>query len=273
MIKDEIYKFFADYIYEHSGSVYSPSDYYRLESRLKELVKFHSLNSVDEVYEMYKKTITPDMKAVLINLSTNNETYFFRDVVPFSVFSKVVVPELLKKETMWPLNIWSAASSTGQEAYSLLMSICNGLGDATLNRINVFASDISGEVLKKAQAGIYTGLEIQRGLPITMLMKYFTKQENDSWQINKNLQAKVKFFSFNLLKDKFPNAQYHVVFCRNVLIYQNNQNKNVILNNIYASLKVGGYLFMGNGESLIGMDTKFERVTLDNYTLYRKNSK
>ncbi len=273
MIKDEVYKFFADYIYEHSGSVYSPTDYYRLESRLKELVKIHSVNSVDEVYEMYKKNITPDMKTVLINLSTNNETYFFRDNVPFLLFSKTIVPELLKKEPMWPLNIWSAASSTGQEAYSLLMSVSNSLGEAALNRMSIFASDISGDVLKKAQEGIYTGLEVQRGLPITLLMKYFTKLENDTWQINKNVQAKVKFFNFNLLKDKFPNEQYHVVFCRNVLIYQNNVNKNNILNNIYASLKVGGYLFMGNGESLIGMNTKFEKVTIDNYTMYKKVAK
>lgn len=274
MIRDEIYKFFADYIFQYSGMVYSPTDYYRLESRLKDLVTILSVENVESVFQMYKTNITPDMKAVLINVSTNNETYFFRDVKPFKVFSTNIVPELLVRVTgNTQLNVWSAASSSGQEAFSMLMSAQNTLGDSGSSRLSLFASDISTNALNKAKKGLYNGLDVQRGLPITFLMKHFTQVENENWQINSNILSRVKFFEFNLLKDKFPKEMYHVIFCRNVLIYQDKDNKNKILNNVYDALTDGGYMFLGNGESLIGIDTSFERVTIDGYTFYKKEKK
>lgn len=272
IIKDEVYKFFADYIFQHSGMVYAPQDYYRLESRLNDLVRIFAVKTPEDVYEMYKKNITPDMKAVLINVSTNNETYFFRDVKPFTVFSKIIIPELIKKMPFGSLNIWSAASSTGQEAFSMLMSTHSALEEIGYSRLNINASDISSNALEKARKGVYTGLEIQRGLPINMLMKYFSQIDDGNWLINKNILSRVKFYEFNLLKDKYPENAYHVIFCRNILIYQEMKNKNLILNNIYDSLIPGGYLFLGNGESLIGVTTKFERITLDGYTVFKKNT-
>lgn len=271
MIKEEVYKFFSDYIFQHSGMVYASSDYYRLDARINELVKIFSLNSVDEVYEMYKKNITPDMKAVLINISTNNETYFFRDVKPFSVLTKLILPEILTKVPTGPITIWSAASSTGQEAYSMLMGIQSSAIASNLSRISVFGSDISTDALNKAKKGMYNGLDVQRGLPIALLMKFFTQGSDETWQINSELMGKVRFAEFNLLKDSFPKDNYHIIFCRNVLIYQEKENKNNILKNLYTALKPGGYLFLGNGESLIGIDTKFERVTFDGYTIYKKS--
>jgi chemotaxis protein methyltransferase CheR len=271
VIKDEVYKFFADYIFQNSGMVYAPQDYYRLESRINDLIRILAVESADDVYQMYKKNITPDMKAILINISTNNETYFFRDVKPFSLLAKTILPEFFSKVTFGPLKIWSAASSTGQEAFSMLMSAQGVFSDSSYTRINISASDISSAALKKAKVGKYSNLDIQRGLPITMLMKHFTQVDEGSWQINKNILSQVKFFEFNLLKDKFPSDAYHIIFCRNVLIYQDLKNKNAILNNIYDSLLPGGYLFLGNGESLIGVDTKFERLTIDGYTVFKKN--
>lgn len=271
MIKEEVYKFFSDYIFQHSGMVYASNDYYRLDARINELVKIFSLNSVDEVYDMYKKNVTPDMKAVLINISTNNETYFFRDVKPFSVLTKNVLPEILTKVPSGTINIWSAASSTGQEAYSMLMGIQSSAIASSFPRINLFGSDISTDALNKARSGIYNGLDVQRGLPIALLMKFFTQGQDENWQINKDLLTKPRFAEFNLLKSVFPKDNYHIVFCRNVLIYQEKDNKANILKNLYSSIKPGGYLFLGNGESLIGIDTKFERVTMDGYTIYKKN--
>ena len=270
MIREEIYKFFADYIFANSGMVYSPTDYYRLDSRINELVKLFSVKDVEEIYEMYKKNITPDMKAVLINISTNNETYFFRDVKPFSVFSKQIIPEILKKSASAPINVWSAASSTGQETYSMIMSLQNSTTPAELGRIKFSASDISTDALNKAKKGIYNGLDVQRGLPAPLLVKYFTQLENNDWQINPDFVSKVKFYIFNLLKDQFPKETYDIIFCRNVLIYQNPVNKNQIINNLFSSLKPGGYLFLGNGESLIGNEAKFNRITMDGYTIYQK---
>lgn len=270
MIKDEVYKFFADYIYTNTGMVYAPAEYYRLDSRINDLVKFLGVSTVDEVYNMYKTRITPDMRAILINISTNNETYFFRDIKPFSVLTKNVIPEIIEKYPVGPLNIWSAASSTGQEAYSIIMSIVNQSNPEVLNRLNLFGSDISTDALKRAQAAVYNGLEVQRGLPIALLMKFFTQIENETWKFDPNLASKARFSEFNLLTGAFPRDQYHVVFCRNVLIYQNTENKKTILENLYSSLKMGGYLFLGTGESLIGIDSKYERVSFDNGTVYKK---
>lgn len=235
MIRDEVYKFFADYIFKNSGMVYGQNDYYRLESRINELIRHYSLKNADEAYEMFKKNITPDMKAVLINISTNNETYFFRDGKPFTVLSKVILPELFSKINLGNLNVWSAASSTGQEAFSILMSAQGSLPESSFLRLNVVASDISTDALNKAKKGIYSNLDVQRGLPVTLLVKHFSQLEENSWKINSNILSRVKFFEFNLLKDPFPQNVYHIVFCRNILIYQERENKAAILKNIYNS--------------------------------------
>jgi chemotaxis protein methyltransferase CheR len=271
MIRDEVYKFFADYIFQNTGMVYSANEYYRLDSRINDLIKFLNAKDSDDVYNMYRTKITPDMRAILINISTNNETYFFRDLKPFMVLTKNVFPEVLAKYPTGSLSIWSAASSTGQEAYSILMSIKNSLTEDVFSRTQISASDISTEALKRAQSGTYNGLEVQRGLPIALLMKYFSQIEPEVWKIDPTLIQKTRFYEFNLLTGNYQKEIHHIVFCRNVLIYQNAENKKIILDNIYNSLKPGGFLFLGTGESLIGIQTQFERISYDNGAVYRKN--
>ncbi len=269
-VSNHIYKFFADYIYKHTGITYLEKDYYRLDSRFKDLMDFFELDSVDELYNKYKASISPDMHAVLINFSTNNETYFFRDKKPFKALTKHILPELNTKYPMGMLNIWSCASSTGQEPVSILMQLKDHAGK-DFTRVNIKASDISERALSKAKVGIYNGLDIQRGLPITLLMKHFEQEgEENSWKISSDILSKINYFSFNLLTDSFPKASYHVIFCRNVLIYQDMDNKREILKNMFDALKPGGYLLLGNGESLIGISVPFEKESYDGLTLYRK---
>jgi chemotaxis protein methyltransferase CheR len=169
------------------------------------------------------------------------------------------------------IKIWSAASSTGQEAFSILMSLAESLDQASFSKISINGSDISTEALKKANLATYNGLDVQRGLPISLLMKYFTQVAPETWKVNSDLTVKAQFQEFNLLTGFFPKSTYHVIFCRNVLIYQNIENKKVILENIYDALKPGGILFLGAGESLIGIQSKFERMAFDQGTVYRKN--
>ena len=254
MTRPEVYKFFADYVYQNSGITYKEHDYYRLDGRFNALIKHFNLKDVEELYALYVQRVTPEMHQVLINLCTNNETYFMRDLKPFKAFAKDGM-EYLKSEFPNDIsyNIWSAACSTGQEPYSLIMSI-DAFGDASIiPKLRIEASDISSEALGRAKKGLYTGLEVQRGLPANLLIQNFT-QEDEQWQLKDEIKRKVSFKSFNLLKDNFPQNQYHVIFCRNVLIYQDLDNKKAILEKIYKSLKVGGLLFMGAGESLIGVD-------------------
>jgi chemotaxis protein methyltransferase CheR len=270
MIKEEVYKFFTDYIYKNTGMVYAPADYYRLDSRINELVRIFTLKSPDELYEMYKKNITPDMRAVLINISTNNETYFFRDVKPFTTLSKKIIQDIFKAYPTGDIKVWSAASSTGQEAYSILMSLKNSLDEASFAKINVEGSDISTQALDRAKSGIYNGLEVQRGLPAPLLIKFFEQLEPEKWKINSELIGKARFFEFNLLTGQYPVDKFQIIFCRNILIYQDKANKLNILNNLYKALKKDGVLILGSGESLIGLETAFERVVYDELTVYKK---
>ncbi len=273
VIREEVYKFFADYIYKITGMVYVPSEYYRLDSRINELVQIFSLKSVEDLYEMYVKEITPDMKAVLVNISTNNETYFFRDVKPFTLLSRVVLPEILTNFPNEEIKMWSAACSSGQEAYSMLISIRNTTDDANFERCRVDGSDVSIKALDKAKLGVYNGLEIQRGLPAPMIIKYFRQLDPDSWAIDDSLKFKTNFFEFNLLTGFYPQEKYHIIFCRNILIYQDNENKGKILNSIYNALKKDGILVLGAGESLVGIVAPFQQIQFDGYTVYKKDSK
>ena len=270
MIRDEIYKFFASYVYQHTGISYKEVDYYRLDSRFNALVSHFGLADVDELYQKYKGVVDKEMHTVLIDLCTNNETYFMRDLKPFKALGKEVMTYLEEEmKVVGPINIWSAASSTGQEPYSILMAIDTFGGNDKMARVQLTATDISQEALKRAEDGIYTGLEVQRGLPANMLIKYFSKEEED-WHINSELKSKVRYGTLNLLTEDFPANQYHIIFCRNVLIYQEQENKTKILEKVHKALKVGGLLFMGAGESLIGVKLPFKQVEMGKAFCYEK---
>lgn len=266
----EIYKFFSDYVYKHTGILYKETDYYRLDSRFNTLIKQFELKGVEELFNLYIQKITPEMHQTLIDLCTNNETYFMRDLKPFKAFSKEGVEYLKEKfPTAMSYNIWSAACSTGQEPFSLYMSLESFGNISNLDKFKVDASDISQEALKKARSGIYSGLEVQRGLPANLLIKYFT-QEGDDWKIDASIKNRVMFKTLNLLTDDFPAGQYHIIFCRNVLIYQDMENKKKILRKVSDSLKPGGLLFMGAGESLIGVDIPLTQKELGKAFCYVK---
>jgi chemotaxis protein methyltransferase CheR len=270
MSNDEAYKFFSDYVYHHSGICYQEKDYYRLDSRFNALVKHYELKDVGELLSKYKQVISPEMHTVLIELCTNNETYFMRDLKPFKALGKEVYSYLKDDlKAMGAINIWSAACSAGQEPYSILMSL-ESFGDPKPALLtNLDASDLNNEVLTKAKNGIYSGLEVQRGLPANLLIKYFGKKDDD-WEIKAHLRNKINFFEFNLLKDAFPSNKYHMIFLRNVLIYQDRDNKRKILENVYKALKPGGLLLMGAGESLIGMNLNFKQFELGKGIFYKK---
>ena len=272
MVKPEIYKFFSDYVYKHTGICYKENDYYRLDGRFNTLVKHFELKDADELYSLYIQKVTPEMHQVLIDLCTNNETYFMRDLKPFKAFAKEGVAYLNETFKNPPrIKMWSAASSTGQEPYSVLMSLESFGTGLDITKFSMEASDISSEALKRANEALYTGLEVQRGLPANLLIKYFD-QVDEKWQLKAHIASKVNFSTFNLLTGDFSLKKYHVIFCRNVLIYQNMENKKAILKNICDALEPGGLLFMGAGESLIGVDIPMKQLELGKAFCYVKDS-
>ncbi|PIP93833.1 MAG: chemotaxis protein CheR [Bdellovibrio sp. CG12_big_fil_rev_8_21_14_0_65_39_13] len=273
-MKDEIYKFFADYVFKHSGISYKPGDYYRLDSRIMTLMRAFSVDTPEALYQLYVQNISKEMHTLLIDLFTNNETYFMRDVKPFKALAKGILPALVEKMTLpTPIQIWSCACSTGQEIYSIMMATETFGSSELLSKIRIEATDLSTEALAKAQKAEYNGLEVQRGLPANLLIKYFEKKEDQElWSVKPELKSRVTFAQFNLLKDKYPINKYHIVFCRNVLIYQEIENKRYILEKIHDALKPGGYLIFGAGESLIGVTLPFTQVEFEGAYVYQKKS-
>lgn len=269
MISEQIFNYFVDFIYKHTGITYPYAESYRLESRLNALCQVYQVSSIDELYQLYLSGISNDMKQKLLDIATNNETFFFRDTKPFLSFGKEVY-SFLEKSDSDIIKIWSAASSSGQEAYSIVMSLIE-YGQKKPEQIFIDASDISSEILLKARKALYSGLEVQRGLSTPLLLKYFKKTEDDCWQLSDSIKSRVNFFEFNLLLSSFVKQKYDVIFCRNVLIYQTVENKKKILKGIYDSLKPNGLLLMGAGESMIGMDNNlFKQVQLGQSYFYQK---
>lgn len=271
----DIYDFFAKFVYDKTGILYKENDYYRLDSRLNTIKATFELSDEQQIRQFIKKPFSLSDEEFMLNLFTNNETFFMRDLKPFKAVAKSLLPELKKLFPTDPtFSIWSCACSSGQEVYSIYMAIDSFQKDFKTSQVSIDASDFSTEMLDKAKKGIYTPLDVQRGLPAPFLIKYFKQLKDDdgniSWEINKELQRWPKFFGFNLLKDFYPINKYYIVFCRNVLIYQDQENKKKVLENIHKALKPGGFLVFGAGESMIGMNLPFKQVEFDKAFFYQK---
>jgi chemotaxis protein methyltransferase CheR len=243
---------------ERSGLVLSSDKQYLLESRLLPIVRRLDLGNLAA---LMAKLRGPDAEAVIVQVveaMTTNESFFFRDKIPFDNFSEAIVPALLAaraKERR--IRIWCAAASTGQEPYSLAMCL-KEMGVRLAGwRIEILATDLSLEVIEKATAGIYSQFEVQRGLPVQHLVKYFS-QKGDTWQVAPEIRAMVQFRPFNLLHGFAPLGRFDVVFCRNVLIYFDQKTKIDILHRIARLLPPDGYMVLGAAETMVGLTGAFK---------------
>jgi chemotaxis protein methyltransferase CheR len=191
---------------------------------------------------------------------TTNETFFFRDKVPFAHFRDLIMPHLLaSRANRKTVRIWCAAGSTGQEPYSLAMSLKEMGAQLAGWRAEIIATDLSQEVLEKSRAGLYSQFEVQRGLPIQMLIKYF-KQVGELWQINAEIRAMVQHRQLNLLHDFSQLGVFDVIFCRNVLIYFDQETKMQVFNRLAKAMEPDGFLMLGAAETVVGLTTVFKPV-------------
>jgi chemotaxis protein methyltransferase CheR len=200
---------------------------------------------------------------------TTNESFFFRDKVPFEHFRDTIMPALLSARAQSRrIRIWCAAAATGQEPYSLAIALKELGKDLRGWRVEIVATDLSTEVLEKARAGIYSQFEVQRGLPALMLIKYFA-QVGEHWQIAPEIRAMVKFMPFNLLGDFAPLGRFDVVLCRNVLIYFDQATKVGVLERIADVTERDGFLMLGGAETVVGLTDRFKPVA-DKRGLYAR---
>jgi len=192
---------------------------------------------------------------------TTNESFFFRDTKPFTLFQKVILPQLLAaRSAKRQIRIWSAAASSGQEAYSIAMICAEEAVKLQGWKVEIIGTDLSREMVARAKAGTYSQFEVQRGLPVTHLVKYFQQIAGDKWQIKDNIRQMVQFREGNLLSDFGLTGTFDVVFCRNVLIYFDVPTKTRVLGAVSNIMPSDGYLLMGGAETVLGVSDKFKPV-------------
>jgi chemotaxis protein methyltransferase CheR len=263
------YEYLRKLLRDQSGLDLSADKQYLIESRLLPLARKAGLPGISDLVQKMKGGSNALITQV-VEAMTTNETFFFRDKVPFDHFRDTIMPEMLKlRAARKSLRIWCAAGSTGQEPYSLAMCL-KEMGAALSGwRVEILATDLSQEVLEKSRTGIYSQFEVQRGLPIQMLVKYF-KQIGELWQINPDIRAMVAHRQLNLLHDFGQLGSFDVIFCRNVLIYFDQETKANIFGRLARSMESDGFLVLGAAETVVGLTEAFKPIG-DRRGLYRPN--
>jgi chemotaxis protein methyltransferase CheR len=247
------FEFLRTFLKARSGLALAVEKRYLVESRLGPLCRRFNIPSLGDLVSRLKMAATKDLEFAVIEAMTTNETFFFRDKLPFEIFEKVLLPRYLpSRAANRRLRIWCAASSTGQEPYSLAMILSEMAAKLAGWRVEIVATDISTEVLEKAKAGLYSQFEVQRGLPIQMVLKYFT-QVGDQWQIAPAIRGMVDFKPLNLIKDFSHLGSFDIIFCRNVLIYFDSPTKGDVLKRLGGALPADGTLLLGAAETVIGL--------------------
>jgi chemotaxis protein methyltransferase CheR len=252
------YDYLRKLLHERSGLVLAADKEYLVESRLLPVARRAGLSGLAElVLELKKGRRSEPLSMDVVEAMTTNETFFFRDKLPFEHFRDTMIPALMAaREKTRRLRIWCAAVATGQEPYSLAMYLREMAPRLAGWRIDIVGTDLSREVLGKARAGIYSQFEVQRGLPIALLIKYFTRI-GDTWQIAPDIRAMVQFRPLNLLTDFGHLGMFDIVFCRNVLIYFDQATKTNVLNRMARMMTSDGYLTLGAAETVVGLTDSF----------------
>jgi chemotaxis protein methyltransferase CheR len=263
------YEYLRKLLKDRSGLDLSADKQYLIESRLLPLSRKSSLAGISELVQKMKGGSAAIIDQV-VEAMTTNETFFFRDKVPFDHFRESIMPEILRARAgRKSIRIWCAAGSTGQEPYSLAMCLKEMSAALAGWRVEIIATDLSQEVLEKSRAGIYSQFEVQRGLPIQMLVKYF-KQVGEFWQINAEIRAMVQHRQLNLLNDFSGLGAFDVIFCRNVLIYFDQDTKINIFNRLAKTTEQDGFLVLGAAETVVGLTDAFKPFP-ERRGLYRPN--
>ncbi len=266
------FQFVSDMVRKEAGIVLEPGKEYLVESRLANVVRHEKLASISDVVARLRGSSVDPIKRKVIEAMTTNETSFFRDHHPFEALKKNIIPTLLtNRAAEKSLSIWCGASSTGQEPYTIAMTLRESVAKLSDWKLSFIATDISTEMIERSRAGKYNQIEVNRGLPATLLVKYFEKQGVE-WQIKPELRAMVDYRQMNLTTTWPLLPMFDVIFMRNVLIYFDTDTKREILRKVRRVLRPDGYLFLGGAETTMSLDESFERVQLDKSGCYRLRS-
>ena len=251
------FEFLQTLLKDRSGLILTEEKQYLLECRLMPLARESGLESLSDLVQALRRQTDDQLVVKVTEAMTINESLFFRDKSPFENFTQLMLPALAaSRAPMKKLRIWCAAASTGQEPYSLAITIKENGAKIPGWDVELIGTDLSSEVLEKARAGLYSQFEVQRGLPIQMLVKYFA-QVGSMWQIDAGVRAMVDYRQLNLLESFQHLGTFDIIFCRNVLIYFDAETKKDIFERMARQLQPDGYLVLGAAETVIGHSAHF----------------
>ncbi|HEX2115798.1 MAG TPA: protein-glutamate O-methyltransferase [Alphaproteobacteria bacterium] len=256
-MKQDNFAWICKHLFETTGLVLGPDKLYLVESRLSPVARKYNAADLDALTDALRAGRNTELMRDVTDAMMTNESFFFRDGKPFEQFKQIVLPKLMQaRAAQKTIRIWSAACSTGQEPYTLAMILKEEGAKLAGWRIEIVGTDLSREALERAKQGAYSQFEVQRGLPITLLVKYFT-QSGDRWMISPELKNNISFKELNLLSDFTTLGTFDVVFCRNVLIYFDQTTKAKILEKISRMMPADGVLYLGGAETVLGVTEKF----------------
>jgi len=254
----EEFSYLADFLKKESGLVVSENKGYLIESRLLPIARDMGLENISELVGKMRANGPRALLDDVTEAMTTNESFFFRDKTPFTILEETVLPKMKEtRATAKKLRIWCAAASTGQEPYSIAMILKEWASKLPNWKHDILGTDLSADVLRRAKLGKYTQFEVQRGLPIQMMVKYFQQEGND-WELSSEVRAMVQYRKLNLLDEFSSLGKFDIIFCRNVLIYFDQETKGKILERMAQQLTPDGYLFLGAAETVIGITDAFK---------------
>ena len=263
----ESFDFIAGLVKGRSGLLLTPDKRYMLESRLTTLLKREALADLDALALRLRDPRSGPLAEAVTEALTTNESSFFRDGKPFDHLKRALPKLVAARPPGSTIRVWSAACSTGQEAYSVAMIVAELGAEMQGRRVEIIGTDIAGEVLARARDGVFSQFEVQRGLPVRQLVRHFS-QEQGRWRVSAELKAMTRFDRCNLLGDLRSMGRFDVIFCRNVLIYFDAPTKAEVFERIAQTMNPGGFLLLGAAESVIGITQAFETAQ-DRRGLYK----
>lgn len=262
------FEYLQDLVGERSGIVITADKAYLAETRLATIVAEEGLNSIDALVHFLRANPQSDLHRMVVEAMVTTETSFFRDVSPFNVIRHQILPALIEARSKdKTLSICSAACSSGQEAYSIAMVLCEHFPEiVAAGKIQILAVDLSLSMLNRARAGQYTSLEINRGLPPRLLTRYFSR-EGVKWRVCSELRSMIEFRQFNLTASDFI-EEFDLVLLRNVLMYFEPNKKNEVLDRVYRAIRADGALIIGGTETILSTDL-FRREWFEGTSYYQ----
>ncbi|QDT27029.1 CheR family methyltransferase [Gimesia panareensis] len=265
----EDYNFITSFLLDTTGLSLGENKEYLLEARLVPLAQSHGMNGIEDLVLALQSSIDPSLKKDVMEAMTTNESSFFRDRRPFDELKNNILPSLIaERQTTQRLRIWCSACSHGQEPYSIVMLIREHFPELANWNIQIVATDLCTKALDRAQGGIYSQFEVQRGLPVQLLMKHFDQCEQ-GWQIKSELGSGIQWKHLNLLEDFQHLGMFDIVFCRNVLIYFKPDTKKHILDRISRQMSSSGVLLLGAAETVLGISDNYSKMSECQSAIYQ----